>query len=297
MNILITGATGFVGKNLIPYLIHHVERAECIPISVRYGDSLFTNAQVYIHLAGKAHDTRNTIEEKDYYEANYLLTKSVYDAFLNDPTSECFIYMSSVKAIADNPGDKIVNEDYEEMVKTLYGKSKKLAEDYILSNQYNGKRVYILRPCMIHGPSNKGNLNLLYKFIQKGIPYPLGAFENQRSFLSIENLCFVIQQLIQRRDIPNNIYHVADNSTISTKDLVRFIAETCGKNVRIWNLPKAFIQVIFYLGGFLSDKIGLPQLEKLTGTYIVSNHKLLADLKVSLPVTMKDGLKKTISSF
>ena len=81
-----------------------------------------------------------------------------------------------------------------------YGESKIAAENYILgrlkaedgrlkANLYDGKDVYILRPCMIHGPGNKGNLNLLYNVVRKGIPWPLGAFENRRSFTSIDNLC------------------------------------------------------------------------------------------------------------
>ena len=64
-----------------------------------------------------------------------------------------------------------------------FGQSKLLAEEYILSKEIpNDKHVYILRPCMIHGPGNKGNLNLLYKIVSKNIPWPLGAFENKRSF-------------------------------------------------------------------------------------------------------------------
>lgn len=60
----------------------------------------------------------------------------------------------------------------------------------------DGKQVYILRPCMIHGPGNKGNLNLLYNVVKKGIPWPLGSFENRRSFTSIDNLCYVVEGLL-----------------------------------------------------------------------------------------------------
>jgi len=86
-----------------------------------------------------------------------------------------------------------------------------LAEQYILSQPIpEGKRVYILRPCMIHGPGNKGNLNLLYSLVTKGFPWPLGLFENSRSYLSIENLCFIIKELIDREDIPSGVYNVAN---------------------------------------------------------------------------------------
>jgi nucleoside-diphosphate-sugar epimerase len=86
----------------------------------------------------------------------------------------------------------VLTEEVEPKPLTHYGKSKLMAEEYILSQPLSvGKSYYILRPCMIHGPGNKGNLNLLYQIVQKGIPYPLAAFENKRSFLSIENLCFI----------------------------------------------------------------------------------------------------------
>lgn len=99
-----------------------------------------------------------------------------------------FIFFSSVKAAADFvPGD-LLTEDIVPHPVGPYGESKIKAEEYILNHPAYEKQVYILRPCMIHGPGNKGNLNLLHQVIKKGIPWPLGAFENRRSFTSIGNL-------------------------------------------------------------------------------------------------------------
>ena len=63
---------------------------------------------------------------------------------------------------------------------------------------------------MIHGPGNKGNLNLLYSFVKKGIPYPFGRYENKRSFVSIDNLCFVIKELIENKNITSGVYNISD---------------------------------------------------------------------------------------
>jgi hypothetical protein len=71
---------------------------------------------------------------------------------------------------------------------------------------------------MIHGEGNKGNLNLLYQLVSKGLPWPLGNFKNQRSFLSIENLCFVIREIVERNDILFGIYQVADDEALSTNE-------------------------------------------------------------------------------
>lgn len=295
--ILITGASGFVGQNLVPYLSQHLQKVDLIPISIRYGGFITDKANVYIHLAGKAHDIRNTIEETDYYEANYLLTKNIYDAFLNDTKSECFIYMSSVKAIADNPGNQVVNEACNEKVETVYGKSKKLAEDYILFNQSSGKRVYILRPCMIHGPGNRGNLNLLYKLFSKNIPWPLGAFENKRSFCSIDNLMFIFKELIEREDIPSGIYNVADDEPLSTNELIDLIAQSQNRKPKIWKISKSLIDKLIKIG----DKFHLPlnseRLQKLTLSYVASNAKIKAAIGKSFPVSSKEGLLKTFKSF
>ena len=195
MNIIITGATGFVGRNLIPYLegefgISTVGRGEyCFDIAHKF--------DCVIHLAGKAHDLKKASNPEEYYEVNYELTKNLYDAFLRSDAKK-FIFVSSVKAAADSV-DGILTEDMVPSPQTDYGKSKLMAEEYIQAQPLpTGKQFYILRPCMIHGPGNKGNLNLLYQIVKKGIPYPLASFENKRSFLSVENLCFVIQKLIEK---------------------------------------------------------------------------------------------------
>ncbi|MBV5342376.1 nucleoside-diphosphate-sugar epimerase, partial [bacterium] len=93
--------------------------------------------------------------------------------------------------------------------------------------------LYILRPCMIHGPGNKGNLNLLYNVVKRGIPYPLGAFENRRSFCSIDNLSFVINGLIENQ-VASGIYNVCDDETVSTNELIELISISLGKKSRIW---------------------------------------------------------------
>src|SRR5690606_9961467 len=105
-------------------------------------------------------------------------------------------YFSSVKAVADTV-EGVLQEDVVGKPLTPYGKSKLEAEQYLLSQVLpEGKRAFIIRPCMIHGPGNKGNLNLLYKVVEKDVPWPLAAFRNQRSFLSIDNLCFLLERMI-----------------------------------------------------------------------------------------------------
>jgi nucleoside-diphosphate-sugar epimerase len=202
-----------------------------------------------------------------------------------------------VKAVADKVDGELTEEIIPNPV-THYGKSKLLAEEYILSkNIPAGKKIYILRPCMIHGPGNRGNLNLLYNIVSKGFPWPLGKFENHRSFLSVDNLCFVIKELIERNDIPSGVYNVADDQRISTNELVYLISNSIGKTTHILNIPSNVIKIIAKIGDFLSLPLNTERLNKLTESYIVSNQKLVKAIGKSLPVQAKDGLIKTIKSF
>ena len=210
MSVFITGSSGFVGSSFINHFNN-----EATLVSSRGKESNIDGAEVVLHLAGKAHDLKNTSSTQEYYEVNTELTKKIFDAFLASE-AKVFITLSSVKAVADQVVGELTEQHQSNPI-THYGKSKLLAEQYIFSKEIpEGKRVYVLRPCMIHGPGNKGNLNLLYKIVSKNIPWPLGAFENRRSFCSIDNLLFIFKELIERNDIPSGIYNVADDEPLST---------------------------------------------------------------------------------
>ena len=295
MKITIIGSTGFVGANLHGYLKSFHELHS---ISVRYqpNQNFDLTTDAIIHLAGKAHDLKKVSNPTDYYEANFELTKQVFDSFLLSDAS-IFIYMSSVKAVADD----VFGVLYENTIpnpKTHYGISKFQAESYILNQQLpEGKRVYILRPCMIHGHGNQGNLNLLYTIVKKGFPWPLAAFENQRSFLSIDNLCFVIQELLNRNDIPSGIYNIADDKTLSTNELIALISKSQNKLPKTLAIPKKLIFLLAKIGDVLHLPLNSERLQKLTDSYLVSNDKIVKAIGKSFPISAEEGCKKTFQSF
>lgn len=295
MNIIITGATGFVGKNLSKFLKekgHHIS-----PLSLRKAWELDQNAEAIIHLAGKAHDTKNTSTEKEYFEINTELTKKLFKEFLNT-TAQDFIYFSSVKATADKV-EGFLDENHTSNPQTPYGKSKLEAEEFLLSQKLpENKRLFIIRPCMIHGPGNKGNLNLLYKFVQKDIPYPLAAFENKRSFLSIDNLNFLILEMLSNKNVGSGIYNFADDEVLSTNELVKLIANTSGKKEKLWKISSKLISATAKMGDVMKLPLNSERLKKLTENYWVSNQKIKNALGIAkLPVSASEGLEKTIKSF
>lgn len=290
-NIYLTGSTGFVGKNALKYFnpkfkIHPFVNDEIINIQ----------QDIVLHFAGKAHDLKNISNVKDYYNVNTELTKELFDKFL-DSDAKVFIILSSVKAAADELSEELT-EEYQPNPLTHYGKSKLLAEQYILSKSLpQDKRIYILRPCMIHGPGNKGNLNILFKIVNKGLPWPLGAFDNKRSFCSIDNLFFIINELIENNQIPSGIYNIADDDPLSTNELINLISTSQGKNAKIWNIPKFIIKSFSVLGDLFKLPLNSERLSKLTETYVVSNTKIKKALNKPLPITSTNGLMKTLNSF
>jgi nucleoside-diphosphate-sugar epimerase len=289
--IFFTGSSGFVGINLIKYLDTSYKLEKYLKNSL-----IKIDHEIIIHLAGKAHDLKNVSSSDEYYDVNTHLTNRIYDAFVAS-NAKVFITLSSVKAIADQVDDKLTEETFPNPI-THYGKSKLLAEQYILSKKIpEGKRVYILRPCMIHGPGNKGNLNLLYKLVSKGIPWPLGSFENKRSFCSIDNLIFIIKELIEREDIPSGVFNIADDEALSTNEIISILAVSQNRKPRIWKFSKSLVQFLAKLGDVFRLPLTTERLQKLTESYVVSNQKIKTTIGKTLPVSSRDGLLKTFKSF
>lgn len=313
MKILITGVHGFVGSNLVKALskeniiygldiISPAKEGVNHTFSWDYLDKEdgVPEVDAIIHLAGKAHDTKNKSAANVYFKVNTELTKKIYDYYLKSNAKK-FIFFSSVKAAADRVEGEYVDENVVPAPVGPYGESKIAAEEYIRSKEDEriklGKETYILRPCMIHGPGNKGNLNLLYGVVKKGIPWPLGAFENKRTFTSIENLCFIIKGLLDQ-NVESGVYNINDDEAVSTNELIEIICESLGKKAHIWRIPRGLMEGVAKMGGALHLPLNPERLQKLTENYVSSNAKIKNALGVDkLPVDARKGLLETLKSF
>ena len=351
MKILITGVHGFVGSNLVKALskdniIYGLDiiapEKEGVAKTYSWEDLEDKSSRVQefngssdgipevdaiIHLAGKAHDTKNQTVSDVYFKVNTGLTQKIFDYYLAHPNIKKFIFFSTAKAAADRV-EGILNEDVIPSPIGPYGESKIAAENYIISkfqdsgfkfqgtykdtknselttdsqlstlnSQLPAKQVYILRPCMIHGPGNKGNLNLLYGVVKKGIPWPLGAFENKRTFTSIDNLCFVINGLLTQ-NVESGIYNMGDDEPLSTNELIEEICNSLGKKAHIWHISRGFMESVAKIGGILHLPLNPERLQKLTENYVSSNAKIKNALGVDkMPVDAREGLRRTLKSF
>lgn len=120
----------------------------------------------------------------------------------------------------------------------------------------------------------------------KGIPYPLAAFENKRSFLGIDNVCFVVKQLLSKNDVTSGIYNISDG----------IIAKTSNTKPSMWKVNPLVIRMIARAGDLLSLRLNSHSLEKLTESYVVSNRKLIGALGRELPLRSKEGIARTVLS-
>lgn len=309
MKLLITGIHGFVGSNLVAAFSQDMEiygldiiapHREGVVQTFSWNDLEAGNIpeiDTIIHLAGKAHDTKNKSAADVYFNVNTGLTRKVFDYFLQSSAKK-FIFFSSVKAAADYVPGEVLTEDIVPAPVGPYGESKIKAEEYILSKEIpEDKNVYILRPCMIHGPGNKGNLNLLYNVVRKGIPWPLGAFDNKRTFTSIDNLTFVVRSIMEKT-ISGGIYHMADDEAISTNRLIEIICTSIGHKAHIWKLNRSFISFCAKLGTSLHLPLNEDRLHKLTENYVVSNNKIKRAIGIDrMPIRTEEGLARTMKSF
>ena len=285
MKVQLTGASGFIGQNLTKLL-----KFECIRAKISTTEPFKISADIFIHLAGIAHNLDSKITSNQYQTINTELTKKAFDAFLLS-NAKIFILLSTVKAVR-NESDSIITEESIESPSTDYGRSKLQAEKYILSRDLpKDKLIYILRPALITGPGVKGNMQRLYNFSNKSFNWFLSSINNQRSFCNILNLNFVIEQLIERIDIPSGIYLLSDNETISTGEIVNELSIKGIKYKNLSILSASFIIFLLKFDKFIGYTTILSPLRTLASNYIISNKKITKALGKSLPFSTLEGIR------
>lgn len=293
-NVSILGATGFIGKNLLK----HIPNTQGISLRDQHWQKN-VGGDVWINLVGKAHDHKGTAKEQDFYYANVELAQQIFEEFLKSET-KLLLHISSVAAVEEFESAKALTEDDKNSPFSIYGKTKWEAEKWLLEQKLpEDKKLIILRPPMVHGEGDKGSLGLLYGLISKGIPYPLASFDNQRSFISIDNFCFFITEIVEQyKKLESGIYHISDDEVVSTKQIIEIIEKVENKKTPKLSLPKFLVIALAKFGDIIPIPLNTKRLKKMTGNLTVSNQKIKTALGIEkLPFTAKEGLEKTIRSF
>ena len=305
--IVITGASGFVGKKLVEELLDQnylvIALINKNDLEIKPNPNLLTynlddalnqvsnildSTDTLIHLAAKTHSSINS-SKKNYLEfkkVNLDLTIKLLDKAI-EKNNKKIIYLSSIKAMGEESPSGAFTEEHTPNPQDNYGKTKLLAEEKIRELCSSSANYLILRPPLIYGPNSKGNLRLLEILINYGVPLPLKNINNGRSFIFVENLVDAIITYIKDKNNLSGTYLISDNEVLSTPDLIKKIAEIKGIKHRLLDFPLKYLR---YLMIFLRQK---KKFDSISGNLIVSNSKYKKDFNWEPPFIGDLGFKES----
>lgn len=320
MKILVTGATGFVASHLMPRLqadgypivaaIRSAETASKLPTSVPWvsvgemdGKTQWTNVlegiDVVIHLAARAHilDDRATHPEAEFRRINTDGTTNIVRQSIQAGVQH-FIFISSIGAMA-TLSDRILTENSPCHPDTPYGRSKLAAERSLIDLASSSSMTWtILRPTLVYGSGNPGNMASLVKLIQLGLPLPFGLVKNRRSFVYVGNLVDAIVTCLTHPGAKNQIFLIADGEHLSTPDLIRKIAISLDRSVSLVPVPSGLLKLMGWGGEmakfFIKRAVPIDRsvVERLLGSLAVDSSRICTTLDWQPPYTMESGLER-----
>lgn len=312
MRILITGASGFVGRNLCKYLnkighdVFAFSRISCdFPLAITFiqGKSIlksfsksssFNDIDCVIHLAGITYKKNRKVIESysEYLKINVEETLN-FAKLCEEGNVKRFIFLSSIKVNGESTIEgKPFNERDIPNPQDYYALSKYEAEKGLLKIAKNSNmEITIVRPPLIYGCGAKGYFGTILKLIKLRLPLPFGLFnKNKRSFIYLENLLKFIEILVNHPKAGNEIFLCSDDDDISTADLFKELSYGMYKESLILKVPR-FLFLFFFLIG----KGHLPK--KLNESLVIDNSKSANLLGWNPPYSTKNALKKVSKEY
>lgn len=304
--ILVTGATGFVGRALVPWLAARgfaVRAASRKPLdaipgveSIAVGDlgpdtdwsEALRGVKGVVHLAGLAHvlDPTRASDPTPYMRANFEGTVHLAREAAARGARQ-FVFMSSVKVHGSDTNGRVLSERDVPQPDEPYGESKWLAEQGLAG--MDGLDPVILRPTLVYGPGVQANFLRLLDWTARGKLIPLGRLRNRRSFVGLGNLCAAVEACLRHRQAPGHTFMVSDGEDLSTPDLVRRMAKALGREARLVDVPPALLGFAARLAGRDADW------QRLAGDLAVSSEKLRVQLQFKPPHSFDEGLAETVA--
>lgn len=272
---LITGATGFIGQSLVPYLLQknikvrvllrNSEKAALFPSTVEVFIADLTDPaslqgacdgiDTIFHLGGYAHawGEQAATFATAHHAINFRGTQNILQE-AKCAQVKTFILFSSVKAVADS--ETCLDETWEQAPTTPYGLAKRAAEQLILAEQSDELHVCILRLSLVYGPGWKGNLDQMLRSIDRGHFPPLPKVNNHRSMVSIHDVCTAAFLAATRQNAQGKVYFVTDGVYYSTCQLYALMREALGKSAAKWHVPLSIFHVLAKVGDFCQRILG-----------------------------------------
>lgn len=272
MQVLVTGSSGYIGSNFINKYKSKYEFEEFSLLTQKIEDIKFNSIDSVLHCAALVHQKVN-YSYKKYYNINVEYPVKLAKIAKQNGIKQ-FVFLSSIA---------VYGKDEKSNSNTSYGKSKLEAEKQLLELNDNSFIVSIIRPPMVYGKNAPGNINSLIKLVKKVPIIPLGGIDNKRSFISIQNLCHVINEVISQQK--EGIFLVSDDEILSTSRLIELIAKNLQKKVYLFKIP--FFETLL--------KIVKPSFHKrLYRNLEVDNSITKKKLNLTNPYSVEDGIRLMI---
>jgi UDP-glucose 4-epimerase len=307
--IAITGANGFVGRALARMLLAQgravtgVVRgdAACYPgvdtHSIASIESIspeaFAEAQAVIHLAARVHVMNDASADPlaAFRATNVEGTLSAAEAAARAGATR-FVYVSSIKALAELDNGRPLKETDERHPPDPYGISKAEAEVKLMElGARTGLEIVIVRPPLVYGPEVRANFLSLMSAIAKGVPLPIGAAEARRSLCYVDNLASALIECTTHVRAAGQIFHITDGEDPSVADLARILGRHLGRPARLLPVPMGMLR----LAGRVTGKSA--QIDRLTGSLRVDSTHIRNMLGWCPSVSLDAGLAATAAWF
>ncbi|NJL83606.1 MAG: NAD-dependent epimerase/dehydratase family protein [Chloroflexaceae bacterium] len=317
--ILVTGTTGFIASHLLPlltdYRIIAAIRNPCRSLStaphrtVVVGDingqtdwqSALQSVEAVIHLAARAHILQDQTSDREaaFHRINVEGTANLARQSLEAGVKQ-FILMSSIGAVA-TLSDRILSESSPCRPDTPYGRSKLAAEQGLIELCQNQSMTWtIIRPTLVYGAGNPGNMERLMNLVDRGRPLPLGAIKNRRSFVYVGNLVDAILTCLEHPQAANQRFLISDGQDVSTPALVHLIAQQRGQNSQLLPIPPGLLRLAGKLGDTWQNlrqrpvSLNSETIDRLLGSLYVDSSYIRDRLNWHPPYTMEQGLAQTL---
>ena len=316
MRVLVTGANGFIGRALCRSLTESGTEVTAVvrsDVPVRFGTKLvldimceensgeltraLTGVDSVVHTIGLTHAEAQASSgaESQFEKTNIKITSLLAQA-CKEAKIEMLVYLSSVKAAAEmspiSPdGQSLpITETMTPQPAGLYGQSKLRAEQALIEIlAQSTTRGVIIRPPLVYGVGQKGNMATLFSAVKLGLPLPFADTSNHRSIIAVDNLCDAIKTVLNRGASRSNVYYVADEC-LSTAALVKRIADALGVKARLLRCPEIILKFLTK-----SRRFG-DRCQKLFGSLIVDDTKFRAEFDWQPPVSPADVFKAIAES-
>lgn len=312
MRILVTGATGFIGRSLVASLVGREQLSVLAatrhgtPVglprgieAVALGDlgccpdlrAAVTGCDVVVHAAARVHVLRDTASNplEEFRRLNVAATTHVAEQAAWAGVRR-LVFISSIKVSGeDTTGRAPYRADEKPVPEDAYGISKWEAEQALTEvAERTGLEVVIVRPPLVYGPRVKGNLRRLVRLVERGIPLPLSAVRNRRSLVSVDNLCDLLTRCIEHPRAAGRTFLVSDGEDLSTPELVRGIAAALGRPARLVPVPVSLLRTAGRLTGRGAE------VERLCGSLQVDISKTREVLGWAPPVPVREGIRRMV---